>query len=374
MHRRWLSARRPMGRPMIFGYGAMFNRQSLWPAPPKDFANDVAHKQWVDDHINANVPLAAQAGMRAVSWPWGVTFSTFGVNWENGIGGWSARRPDRAPGSGWYEKQTVGIDELWDFADMCSLDAVVIGTPLGVWDGNVPRWGPQPWTYKFDEKTIGKAVDHCLGMVDHLSAQDTWGQRQVFIEAGCEWRPFQSFTLSDAAKTYGELCVRLADELKPDEQITVVASGAETAEFGGLQALKAAAWNRPLYETIVGHGVAVDLHKYRSVVNSTASKQHGFFTVDPKQWGGKGPRLKSVVFEQATTYPGADVTKDAQGDWPDTAIAADLAMRAAAEKDGVLCYLAWCWGLNTRPSPWSYGIVRPDGTVNNRGLAHGGTT
>ena len=73
--------------PGAVGWGAMWKRQFLWPAPPRDLQSDAQHAAYIEHLAQAGAQVAQQADLRNFSWPWGVSFSTWGVNWEN-----SARR------------------------------------------------------------------------------------------------------------------------------------------------------------------------------------------------------------------------------------------------------------------------------------------
>ena len=69
--------------PGAVGWGAMWKRQFLWPAPPRDLRSDAQHAAYIEHLAQAGARLAKQADLRNISWPWGVPFSTWGVNWEN---------------------------------------------------------------------------------------------------------------------------------------------------------------------------------------------------------------------------------------------------------------------------------------------------
>jgi hypothetical protein len=161
--------------PGAVGWGAMWKHGMLHPAPGA-VRTDAEHKAYIDRLAREGEALARQADLRNISWPWGVSFSTWGVNWENSAKPWSQRPKDCARiallnrGSGWCEKTVVGVGDLMHLAERWKLEALTVAVPLAVLDGTKVRWGPNFFTHAIDDPTIEKISDHAVRLIDYMKA------------------------------------------------------------------------------------------------------------------------------------------------------------------------------------------------------------
>ena len=258
--------------PGAVGWGAMWKRGMLWPAPPPESMTDAQHAAYLRKLADTLKPLIEASDTRHLSWPWGVSFSTWGVNWENSAGKWSERTPDRArmllgPSSGWNETAVVGVGDLLFLAKEWELEAVTVSVPLMVFDGHKQLWGAHPITKTFDDAAIEKVADHAVRLVAYMRKQPAWSTLQrVYLSAGCEWRHYSLKNPSNEVLSYAKL-VRAIRERIDDQKVVVVASASDSADIRGIEELKAATWNKYLHEKLQGlEGVALDLHRYRGMI------------------------------------------------------------------------------------------------------------
>lgn len=351
----------------------------LWPAPPKQFASDRAHRAYIDQLAKANRPLIHAADVRHISWPWGVTFSTFGVNWENSARPWSKRTPDCTRGSGWCEKTIVGVGDLMTLANAWDLEAVTVAVPLAVFDGNKPRWGPRLFHDDFTNGTIEKISEHAAQLVAFMKEHPAWKQLdRVYVSAGCEWRKYKLQSPSGAVLSYAKLIKRIREKI-PDNKVWIVASASDGTDMPGRERLQAANWNPFLYEQLHSlPGVALDLHRYRGMIGAkptpdgkmpitdhnidvllrTGLSQRGYLTVHPKQWNQRGKPMPTVLLENAIHGRIADHKKMATGPtpWPVVVAHADLVREALAGE--TLTFLGWTWFPENLPPEWPHGAIR----------------
>ncbi|QPJ61802.1 MAG: hypothetical protein G3M70_07875 [Candidatus Nitronauta litoralis] len=68
----------------------MWKEKMMWPepGPPK---SDADHAAYIEKLASQGFTLVKAADMRNISWPWNVSFSSWGVNRENSIKPWSQR-------------------------------------------------------------------------------------------------------------------------------------------------------------------------------------------------------------------------------------------------------------------------------------------
>ncbi len=365
--------------PGVVGWGAMWKRDMLWPAPPKEFANDRQHRAFINHLAVSNRPLIREADLRHISWPWGVSFSTFGVNWENSAKPWSRRVPDCVRGSGWCEKAIVGVGDLLTLADAWELEAVTVAVPLAVFDGNRPRWGPRLFHDDFPDGTIEKISDHAVALIAFMKQHPAWKKlTRVYLSAGCEWRKYKLRAPSGAVLTYAKLIKRIREKIQ-DKKVWVVASASDGADIPGRERMQAANWNPFLYDQL--HeipGVALDLHRYRGMIGAkpsadnkmpmnahnidvllrTGLSQRGYLTVDPTQWKKSGKPMPTVLLENAIHGRDADHKKQASRPhpWPAVMAHADLVRETLAGES--LTFLGWTWFPETLPPEWPHGALR----------------
>jgi len=365
--------------PGVVGWGAMWKRDILWPSPPKQFANDRQHQAYIKRLASVNKPLVREADLRHISWPWGVTFSTFGVNWENSAKPWSQRVADCTRGSGWCEKTIVGVGDLLTLADAWELQAVTVAVPLAVFDGNRPRWGPRLFHDDFTDDTIEHISDHALRLVAFMKKHAAWKKLdRVYLSAGCEWRKYKLRSPSSAVLTYSKLIKRIREKIK-DAKVWIVASASDSADIPGRERAKSANWNPFLYKQL--HNVpriALDLHRYRGMIGSkpapdntmpmtphnidlllnTGVSQRGYLTVDPAQWNASGKPMPTILLENAIHGHDASHQKQATGPhpWPAVMAHADLVREALAGES--LAFLGWTWFPENLPPEWPHGAIR----------------
>lgn len=369
--------------PGAVGWGAMWKQRMLHPAPGA-LRTDAEHKAYIDRLAREGAALARQADLRNISWPWGVSFSTWGVNWENSARPWSQRPKDCARiallnrGSGWCERTVVGVGDLMQLAERWRLEALTVAVPLAVLDGTKVRWGPNFFTHAIDDPTIEKISDHAARLIDYMKAQPGWRRlARVYLSAGCEWRHYGQ---PAAVLTYAKLIQRIRKKI-PDQKVIIVASASDSAD---LEAFKANSWNQPLYEALKNTpGVALDLHRYRGMVGLTAGPggataatldnqaklvktgvtQRGYFTVNPGQWGHSGPPMPSVLLENAIHGLIGDHSthSDQPWPWPVVLAYADLVREALASP--AMTFLGWTWFPEDLPREWPHGAILPDGTL-----------
>ena len=195
--------------PGVVGWGAMWKRAMLWPPPPKEFT-DKSHAEYIIRLGRQNAPLIAAADVRNISWPWGVSFSTYAVNWENSARPWSKRLADCARilnrTAPWCEKTVVGVGDLMTLAHIWRLEAITVSVPLAVIDGRKTRWGPGFFDHTFSPQTIAQISDHARLLVDYMKQHATWADlKRVYISAGCEWRHYKLRNPSSAVLSYAAL-------------------------------------------------------------------------------------------------------------------------------------------------------------------------
>ncbi len=369
--------------PGAVGWGAMWKREMLWP-PPGRLDSDDDHQRYLERLAAAGKPLAEAADLRNISWPWGVSFSTWGVNWENSAKPWSQRPSDCARiallnrGSGWCEKTVVGVGDLIRLAQAWELEAITVAVPLAVLDGTRVRWGPHFISHQFDPPTMDRIVAHARGLVDYMSRQLGWRELdRVYLAAGCEWRHYGQ---RQAVLSYAELIRRLRAAI-PETKITIVASASDSAD---LEAFKANSWNRPLYEALKDTpGVAVDLHRYRGMVGLTPDAagatalspenfkrllrtgvtQRRYFSVEPSHWGRSGPALPSVLLENAIHGLIGDHATTSREPWPWAAVMAHADLVREALASSAQTFLGWTWFPEILPREWPHGALLDDGSL-----------
>lgn len=374
--------------PGAVGWGAMWKRSTLWPTPPEKLT-DRTHAAYIRRLAADNKPLIREADVRHISWPWGVGFSTFGVNWENSALPWSQRKADCVRGSGWCEKAIVGVGDLLTLAAAWDLEAVTVSVPLAVFDGNSKRWGPRFFHDDFTDETIQKVTRHARQLIDFMKKQRGWRTLdRVYLAAGCEWRKYRLRNPSSAVLTYAKLIRSLREEID-EEKVWIVASASDSADIPG-EAAKAASWNRYLYEQLHHTDrVVLDLHRYRGMIGATSASgkmpltpenvdrlmsvgvsQRGYLAVDPSQWGERGKPMPSVLLENAIHGHDADHTKDAKGPapWPVVMAHADLVREALASPAET--FLGWTWFPENIPPEWPHGAVR-NGSLSDHARAQG---
>lgn len=374
--------------PGAVGWGAMWKRSTLWPTPPQ-ILTDRSHGAYIRSLAAMHKRLIKEADVRHISWPWGVGFSTFGVNWENSAVLWSRRKVDCVRGSGWCEKSIVGVGDLLTLADAWDLEAVTVAVPLAVFDGNTKRWGPRLFHDDFTDDTIEKIADHADRMIDFMKKQRGWRSLdRIYLAAGCEWRRYSLRNPSSAVLTYAKLVRRLRETID-DEKVWIVASASDNADIPG-EATKAASWNRYLYERLHDtKGIVLDLHRYRGMIGTAAQdgktpltemnidallrvgvSQRGFLTVDPAHWGGRGKPMPSVLLENAIHGHHADHTKKSNQPlpWPVVMAHADLVREALASP--AQSFLGWTWFPESIPPEWPHGAIR-NGKLSAQAAAQG---
>ncbi|MCB1033979.1 MAG: hypothetical protein KDD47_09120 [Acidobacteria bacterium] len=371
--------------PGAVGWGAMWKQDILYPAPG-ELITDADHRAYIDRLGREGLRLARAADLRNISWPWGVTFSTWGVNWENSTGPWSERPVDCArivllnKGSGWCEKTVVGVGDLMALAKRWRLEALTVAVPLAVLDGTRVRWGPNFITHEIDGPTIEKISDHGAALIDFMRSRPEWADLQrIYLEAGCEWRHYGQ---PRAVASYAALIRRIREKI-PDEKVIVVASASDSAD---LDPVKANDWNRALFEQLHAiPGIAADLHRYRGMVGLTAGPggateltpenilrlagtgrtQRGYFTVRPGQWnaGDDHPGMASVSLENAIHGLVGDHSTHTEAPRPWAAVMAhaDLVREGLASQ--AMTFLGWTWFPEDLPAEWPHGAILPNGTL-----------
>lgn len=369
--------------PGAVGWGAMWKKDMIFPRPG-NLKTDADHRAFLERLAREGGALARKADLRNISWPWGVSFSTWGVNWENSVGPWSKRPVDcaRIPlinrGSGWCEKSVVGVGDLMFLADRWELEALTVAVPLSVLDRTRVRWGPNFVTHAIDTGTMEKITAHAQGLISFMKSRPEWHRlERVYLSAGCEWRHYGQ---PSAVRTYAELIKKIRARIT-DPKVVIVASASDSADF---EPFKANSWNRPLYEALKNRpGVALDLHRYRGMAGLTAGPdgstaatlenvarlartgvtQQGFFTVHPGQWHQKGEPMPSVLLENAIHgLIGDHATHSSQPwPWPVVIAHADLVREALASR--ALTFLGWTWFPEDLPREWPHGAIRQDGTL-----------
>ena len=372
--------------PGAVGWGAMWKRDMLWPSPPAQFS-DQSHQDYIIRLGETNAPLIKEADVRNISWPWGVSFSTWAVNWENSARPWSQRLQDCARflnrSSPWCETTIVGVGDLMTLAHIWSLEAITVSVPLAVIDGSRTRWGPGFFDQVFSEDVIEKISDHAKLLVDYMKFHTTWRDlKRIYIAAGCEWRHYKLRNPSPAVLSYAALIKRIREKI-PDEKVIIVASASDSADLPGLEREKANSWNRYLYEELIDTpGVAMDLHRYRGMIGAergadgtmpmnrrnvdlllqTGVSQRGYLTVQPEQWGGSGRAIPSVLFENAIHGVDGDHsrTSDAPWPWPPVMAHADLVLEALDSE--AMSFLGWTWFPEALPREWPHGALK-NGTL-----------
>ena len=365
--------------PGVVGWGAMWKRSMLWPAPPKDFT-DASHADYIIRLGRQNAPLIAAADVRHISWPWGVAFSTYAVNWENSARPWSKRPVDCARilnrTAPWCEKTIVGVGDLMTLAHIWRLEAITVSVPLAVIDGRRTRWGPGYFDHTFAPATIGKISDHARLLVDYMKKHAAWGGLQrIYLSAGCEWRHYKLRNPSTAVLSYAALIKAIRAKI-PDKKVIIVASASDSADIPGIKATQANSWNRYLYRELKGlDGVALDLHRYRGMVGATGGasmpmtphnidvllrtgvSQRGHFAVRPAHWGASGKAMPSVLLENAIHGRNGDHAQrsDEPRPWPVDMAHADLVREALASS--AQSFLGWTWFPENLPPEWPHGAL-----------------
>ena len=363
---------------MIYGAGMEWRRDRLRPLPPtSEFGTDVAHARYLDLLESEMGPRLAKAGVKALSWPSGVTFGNFAVQPLDGVGRYTQRRVNAVPTptwmqpGGWAERQVVGIQ---DFIRLCAswgMRAAVVQLPLFLYDGSKRTAGPDnSWflpSGRFGQTDGDRLISYwlkCYGLMAKAEGFDRL--ERVYLCLGHEWCPrwvpwFRG--LDGAAKSYAELGARLAAFLYGEEQVTVVLSGAMQGEW---DAFGANAWHKPLYEVAGGiENVAVNVDKYMTERWAPLAR----FRVGPGDWGVRGEPFRSVCLEASIHSVNHD--KDAEADdfsWPESGVEALKVMRNKAEMDGCELFLAWMWNPEPRPMPYPYGMVDERGEPTFRAL------
>ena len=368
--------------PGVVGWGAMWKRDILWPAPPANFT-DQSHGDYIIRLGETNAPLITQADVRNISWPWGVSFSTWAVNWENSARPWSQRVDDCARflnrASPWCEKTIVGVGDLMTLAHIWNLEAITVSVPLAVIDGRRTRWGPGFFDQVFSPQTIEQISDHAKRLVDYMKFHTTWNRlERIFISAGCEWRHYKLNNPSPAVLSYAALIKRIREKI-PDEKVVIVASASDSSDLPGIEKQQAVSWNRYLYEKLnTIPGVALDLHRYRGMIGAeqgrggtmpltprntdlllqTGLSQRDYLTVDPRQWGAGGAPMATVLLENAIHGVDGDHSKtsDAERPWAVTMAHADLVRETLAGE--ALTFLGWTWFPEALPREWPHGALR----------------
>ena len=374
-------------QPGAVGWGAMWKKDLLWPPPPARINTDAEHSAYIERLANALKPLIVSADVRNISWPWGVSFSTWGVNWENSVVPWSQRPVDCArivllnKGSGWCEKTVVGVGDLLTLARHWRLEAVTVAVPLAVLDGAKVRYGPDFFSNAISDPVIEKISDHAVRLIEFMKSHPAWaGLSRVYLAAGCEWRHYSLKSPSQAVLTYARLIRRMREKIS-DSKVIIVASASDSAD---LEPAKANSWNRYLYQQLKNtQGVALDLHRYRGMIGlraasdgSTAAvvenvdrlvrtglSQRNWLTVHPNQWRERGKAMPSVLLENAIHGLIGDHKTHSPdpAPWPVVMAHADLVREALASD--ALTFLAWTWFPEDLPREWPHGALRSDGTL-----------
>lgn len=354
----------------------------LWPAPPQDFT-DESHLNYIIRLGETNAPLVRQADMRNISWPWGVSFSTWAVNWENSARPWSQRINDCARflnrTSPWCEKTIVGVGDLMTLAHVWNLEAVTVSVPLAVIDGQHTRWGPGFFDQVFSPQTIEQISDHAKSLIDYMKFHTTWNRlERVFVSAGCEWRHYKLRNPSPAVLSYAALIKRMREKIS-DDKVIIVASASDSTDLPGIERQQANSWNQYLYEQLhTIPGVALDLHRYRGMIGAergpggtmpltpgnidlllrTGHSQRDYLTVKPQHWGGRGDVIPTVLLENAIHGVDGDHSKTstAPRPWAATMAHADLVREALAGE--ALTFLGWTWFPEDLPREWPHGALR----------------
>lgn len=374
--------------PGVIGWGAMWKRKMLWPKPPNKMT-DEEHRQYILKLGTANRPLIKQADVRNISWPWGVSFSTWAVNWENSIGPWTKRKVDCARilnrTAPWCEKSIVGVGDLMDLAGMWDLEAITVSVPLAVIDGRKTRWGPGFFNHSFSPGIITKISAHARALVDFMKNHPQWNKLdRIFLSAGCEWRHYSLKNPSKAVLSYGKLVKSIRDAI-PEKKVIVVACASDGTDIPGVKHKQAVSWNKYLYQALSKvDGVALDLHRYRGMIGAKASKinefqmsphnlkvllstglkQRGYLTVKPADWKEEGKPMPSVLLENSIHGFNSDHSKhsDQARPWPVTLAHADL-VREALRSD-TLTFLGWTWFPEALPPEWPHGALSSNGSLN----------
>lgn len=376
--------------PGAVGWGAMWKQEMIWPQPESPIKTDQQHRAYIRTLAEKGKPLVKEADLRNISWPWGVSFSTWGVNWENSTMVWTERPKDCARiallnrGSGWCERTVVGIGDLMVLAEAWKLEAVTVAVPLSVLDGTKVRWGPHFVTHAIDDKTIEKISDHAVDLIKFMKSKPQWDKLQrVYLSAGCEWRHYGQ---PSAVRTYAKLIKTIRKKIQ-DEKVIIVASASDSAD---LEPFKANSWNRPLYKALKDtKGVALDLHRYRGMVGlepaadgSTAATrenvlrlvetgvtQRDYFTVHPGQWAKEGQPMPSVLLENAVHGLIGDHATHSDQPWPWPAVLAHADLVREALASPALTFLGWTWFPEDLPREWPHGAIRPDGKLSKHAQA-----
>jgi len=380
--------------PGAVGWGVMWKAAMMWPAPPDDMATDADHAAYIDRLAAANRPLIAAADVRHLSWPWGVSFSTWGVNWENSAKPFSQRRVECPrilnKGSGWCEKTIIGVGDLVELARRWKLEALTVAVPLSVIDGKRVRWGPGFFDQAFDEATVEKISDHAKALIDYMKTQPGWAAlARVYVSAGCEWRHYKWRNPSPAVLSYARLVKRMREKIG-DDKVIIVASASDSADIGGIQSKQAASWNRYLYAALKDTpGIALDLHRYRGMIGmapapdgslgmtadnidrllATGVSQRNYLTVHPRQWGEDGPAMPTVLLENAIHGLIGDHATHSREErpWVVAMAYADLVREALASE--ALTFLGWTWFPEDLPREWPHGAIWPDGRLATHAIA-----
>ncbi len=379
--------------PGVIGWGAMWKRDLLWPTPPKRM-DDKGHRQFIEDLGRRNAPLVRQADMRNISWPWGVSFSTWAVNWENSAKPWSQRVPDCVTILGrvspWCETTVVGVGDLMTLARRWKLEALTVAVPLAVVDGKKPRWGPGFFNHVFSDETIEQIADHAYRLIEFMKRQPGWNELgRVYLSAGTEWRHYGLHNPSPAVLSYTKLVRRIREKIV-DPKVIVVACASDSADIPGVKHEQANSWNRYLYRDLHAvPGIALDLHRYRGVGGITADangrtpltrpnirkmlatglRQRNYLTVRPDDWGETGPAMASVLLENAIHGHMSDHATHSQEPrpWPAVMAHADLVREALASETST--FLAWAWFPEDLPEEWPHGGVLSTGQLSRHALA-----
>ena len=385
--------------PGVIGWGAMWKAGLLWPAPPKSM-DDAAHARYIEDLGLRNAPLVQQADMRNISWPWGVSFSTWAVNWENSAKPWSQRSPDCVTILGrvspWCETTMVGVGDLMSLARMWQLEALTVAVPLAVIDGKTPRWGPGFFNHVFSSSTIEKIADHAFRLVEFMKQQPGWSELdRVYLSAGTEWRHYGVHNPSPAVLSYAKLVRRIRERIV-DPKVIVVACASDSTDIDGYKHAQAISWNRYLYRELHAvPGIALDLHRYRGVGDTEAGpdgrmpltpaniremletglNQRQFLTVKPADWepasspASHGPAMPSVLLENAIQGHMNDHGTHSQAPrpWPAVMAHADLVREALASP--ALTFLGWTWFPEDLPEEWPHGALLPAGRLSRHAAA-----
>ncbi|WP_027855824.1 hypothetical protein [Marinobacterium jannaschii] len=381
--------------PGVVGWGAMWKQKMLWPAPPASMT-DQQHQAYIRQLGLRNLSQVQAADMRNISWPWGVSFSTWGVNWENSAKPWSQRVADCARilnrTSPWCEKTVVGVGDLMALADIWQLEALTVAVPLAVIDGRRTRWGPGFFDQTFSDHTIEQIADHGYRLVELMKQQPGWKRLQrVYLSAGTEWRHYRLRNPSSAVLSYAKLLRRLREKIA-DSKVIIVGSASDSTDIPGIKHQQAISWNRYLYRELHNvPGIALDLHRYRGMIGTqadsngrtplnfhnveamlaTGAGQRQYLTVKPADWGESGPTMPTVLLENAIHGRMADHSTHSSQPipWPVAMAHADLVREALASE--ALTFLGWTWFPEDLPEEWPHGALRPDGRLSAPARAQG---